>query len=426
MTKTLTPEELARLRQAGQPQLEPDESPHAPLLRLLASMGRERLVQLLTEQHYAPAEVVFAEGERGDAMALIWAGRVAVVRGPWEAPVVLGYRGPGELVGEMALLEEAPRSASVVALEPLRLLHIDRAAFAELLDSNPAIGASIMTSLSARLREADNIRQADAQAGRELSRQVASLESEKEQLLESQRLRQETSDLIIHDLRNPLGVLLNVLQMLEMTLPAETLQANYQLLQIGSAAGERMRRLVDSLLDVSRMETGEAPLHLSEVDLGRLVQAAFERERLTWDEGRVRGACHVPPDLGTVVCDEERIDRVVANLIDNAIKYTPGGGQVTVAVEAQGDQVVLSVTDTGPGIPPEERERIFERFARLARDRSKRRGFGLGLAFCRLAVEAHGGRIWVEPGPGGVGSSFVLTLPRRPAPAGRPPRSCAT
>jgi signal transduction histidine kinase len=196
-----------------------------------------------------------------------------------------------------------------------------------------------------------------------------------------------------------------------MVLPADVVQANRELLQIGSAASERMRRLVDSLLDVSRLEAGEAQLRLAEVDMGRLVQAAFDREQLVWQEGRVRGQCLVPPGLEAVVCDEERIDRVVANLIDNAVKYTPAGGQVTVAVEAHDGQVAVSVTDSGPGIPPEERERIFQRFARLARDRGKRRGFGLGLAFCRLAVEAHGGRIWVEPGPGGVGSRFVFTLP---------------
>jgi two-component system clock-associated histidine kinase SasA len=161
------------------------------------------------------------------------------------------------------------------------------------------------------------------------------------------------------------------------------------------------------------LETGEAPLRLNEVDLGRLVQAAFDREKLVWQEGRVRGQCHVPPAVGTVLCDEERIDRVVANLIDNAIKYTPGGGQVTVIAEPGEGEVIVSVIDTGPGIPPEERERIFQRFARLARDRGKRRGFGLGLVYCRLAVEAHGGRIWVEPGPKGMGSCFVFTLPRQ-------------
>lgn len=413
--RRLNAEELERLRDSGPAAPEAAETTHPALLRLLASVDRGLLRQLMTEHRYEAGDVVCGEGERGDAMYLIWAGRVAIVRGDWQAPVVLGYRGPGETVGEMAVLEDAPRSAAVVALEPLRLLRIDRPGFSQLVNSNPAIGASIMSSLSARLREADNVRQAGAQAGRRLARQVADLESEKEQLLESQRVRQETSDLIVHDLRNPLTAIGNVLQMLEMMLPPEALQANRQLLEIGGASAARMRRLVDSLLDVSRLETGEAQLNLTEVDLGRLVQNAFDREKLVWQEGRVRGQCLTAPGVGTVLCDEDRIDRVVANLVDNAIKYTPGGGQVTVTVEAQGDQVAVSVADTGLGIPPEERERIFERFSRLARDRSKRRGFGLGLAFCRLAVEAHGGRIWVEPGTGGVGSRFVFTLPRRPA-----------
>lgn len=414
--RSLNAVELARLRDSGPVSAEAAEPPHPSLLRLLASVERPLLLQIMTEQHNAPGEVIFHEGEPGDAMYLIWAGRVAVVRGDWQSPVVLGFRGPGEAVGEMAVLEGAPRSATVVALEPLRLLRVDRPGFTRLLNSSPAIGASIMASLSARLREAADITQAGAQAGRQLARQVADLESEKEQLLEAQRMRQETSDLIVHDLRNPLGAIGNVLQMLEMMLPPEALQANGQLLEIGSAAAARMRRLVDSLLDVSRLETGEAPLRLTDVDVGRLAQAAFDREKLVWQEGRVHGRCLVPAGLGTVRCDEERIDRVLGNLIDNAVKYTPGGGTVTVAVEALGSEMVVSVTDTGPGIPEEEREHIFERFARLARDRGRRRGFGLGLAFCRLAVEAHGGRIWVEPGPGGGGSRFVFTLPRSPGP----------
>jgi len=413
-TRKLTPEELAHLRDAG-PVPEHAAAASPSLLHLLASVDRQMLFELMTEQHYAAGEIVFNEGEEGDALYLIWAGRVAVVRGDWQAPVVLGYRGPGETVGEMAVLDDAPRSASVLALEPLRLLRIDRAGFMQLLNSNPAIGASIMVSLSARLREAATIRQVSAQAGRHLARQVADLQSEKEHLLEAQRMRQETSDLIVHDLRNPLATIGNVLQMLEMMLPAEILEANRELLQIGSAASERMQRLVDSLLDVSRLETGEAPLRLAEVDLGHLVQSVFDRQKLVWQEGRVRGQCRVSPDVGTARCDDERIDRVVANLIDNAIKYTPGGGQVTVTVEMLEDEAMVSVADTGPGIPPEERERIFQRFARLTRDRGKRRGFGLGLVYCRLAVEAHGGRIWVEPGPKGVGSCFVFTLPRRPA-----------
>jgi signal transduction histidine kinase len=109
--------------------------------------------------------------------------------------------------------------------------------------------------------------------------------------------------------------------------------------------------------------------------------------------------------------DEEKIDRVLANLIDNALKFTPKGGEITIAVEEQDKHVLVSVANTGPTIPPRDGERIFDRFAQLSETSHQRRGWGLGLAFCRLAVEAHGGRIWVEPGEGGEGNRFVFSLP---------------
>jgi signal transduction histidine kinase len=118
----------------------------------------------------------------------------------------------------------------------------------------------------------------------------------------------------------------------------------------------------------------------------------------------------LPDELPPITVDEEKIERVLANLIGNAIKYTPGEGKITVTAEAQDDHIQVNVTDTGPGISPEDRKRIFERFAQVEGS-SSRQGFGLGLSFCRLAVEAHGGQIWVESGDDEIGSRFSFTLP---------------
>jgi len=411
-SERLTAQELNRL--LDDPRLSADEPgipSDASLLGLLASIDREMLGTMMAEQEYAPGEVIFREGAAGDAMYLIRSGRVAVLKGSFQSPTILGQRGPGEAVGEMALLEDKPRSASVVALEHLRMLRIDRSSFQQFLNSNPAIGLSLMASLSARLRAADKVLTDDARVGKQLTRRVSELQSEKERLLELQRVRQETSDLILHDLRNPLGTVYAAIHMLEMVLPKEVLEANRDLLNLADSSLSRIQRLVDSLLDVARMEASQAELQLTEASLSYLIDEAARQASLSLKRCGISLVSSVPDDLPPVLIDVEKVERVLANLLDNAIKYTPAGGRVSVTAAAQDSQVLVSISDVGPGIPPEDRERIFERFAQVRGNEPRRRGFGLGLTFCRLAVEAHGGRIWVEPGEGGTGSRFSFTLP---------------
>ncbi len=120
----------------------------------------------------------------------------------------------------------------------------------------------------------------------------------------------------------------------------------------------------------------------------------------------------IPPTTPHVQADLEKITRVLTNLVDNALKFTPEGGQVALSADILDDQtLVVRVSDTGPGIPLEYREKIFDRFTQVPGFRGRRRGSGIGLTFCKLAIEAHGGHIWVEPRPG-EGSIFSLTLPR--------------
>ncbi len=137
----------------------------------------------------------------------------------------------------------------------------------------------------------------------------------------------------------------------------------------------------------------------------------------------------LPATLPSMLYDESKIERVLANLMDNAFKYTPKNGEICIAATPGATDVQVSVTDAGPGIPEAERQRIFERFTQVQGDAvARRRGFGLGLTFCKLAVEAHGGAIWVEPGPGGVGARFIFTLPFAPpgmVAAGSPEKDAA-
>jgi signal transduction histidine kinase len=392
-------------------------TPDSYFLDLLASIDRSLLDKLMSEHKYARGEIIFKEGDRGDSMYLIRSGRVVVVKGDLDleasatTPTILGYRGPGEIIGEMALLEGRPRSASIIAVERLRMLKISRESFQELLNSEPALGMSIMASLSARLRAADTVRDADTQVGKHLVKQVSELRTEKQQLLEIQRLREETSNFIIHDLRNPLGIVNGVIHMLEMVLPEEILEDNQKLLDAAKSASGRMQLLVDSLLDVARLEAGRDEFNLTPMNIQTVIEKAIGRVAPTLELSDITVAVQVDDDMPAFIADEEKIDRVLTNLIDNAIKYTPDGGKITVTAVREDDHVKIGVNDTGPGIPSEERERIFQRFAQVKGDRPRRRGFGLGLTFCQLAVEGHGGRIWVEEGENGIGSRFMFTLP---------------
>ena len=411
-SEKLTPLEFDRLLNTETVSVEPSDMELGPsFLHLLATAGRQLLSKLLTEHHYEPGEFIFKEGDIGDTMYIIWSGRVAVVKGDFKAPTVLGYRGVGEIIGEMALLEDQPRSASVVALESSRILRIKREDFEQWLSENPKLGLSILGTLSARLRAADDDRKASSKVKSQLSQQVTNLQSEKQHLLELERLRQSTIDFIVHDLRHPISSLFGAINILEMVLPDDVLQANKQLLDIATANCDHLQLMVASLLDIARMDEGVTELNLVSVNLSQLVEEAIRRASVFTDLENITVNPIIPDNLPTIRADKDKIYRVLSNLLNNAIKYTPNKGQIIIATELKDDHLLVSVTDTGPGIEPEDRERIFDRYVQITGSNVRPGGFGLGLAFCRIAVEAHGGRIWVEPRDNGEGSQFSFTLP---------------
>ena len=382
----------------------------------------DRLEEIVTGQRYAPGDVIFREGEESnDCAYVICAGRVVAFKGDAQSPMVLGYRGAGEIIGEMALLDGEPRSATVVAIEDLSLLKIDCEDFHRLLQNTPDIGRDIMTTLTTRLRSAEDIRSLDLEAGRQLASRVDELQAQKAHLEQLDQLRRETSDLIVHDLRNPLHLIGGVLGLLKMALPDETLKANRELFDLADVAYGRIQRLIEALLEVAKMEAGQAQLQLEPTPLPPLVSEIIAQE-LVAAKKRRRLAIHatLPPDLPLLMIDPHAIERVLINLLDNAVSFTPDDGMIAVEAAAEPDCVRVSVADSGPGIPPEDCVRIFERFAQVPRN-ALRRGFGLGLTFCRLTIEAHGGRIWVEPGEGGFGSRFIFTLPRSSSSANSAP-----
>jgi two-component system phosphate regulon sensor histidine kinase PhoR len=172
---------------------------------------------------------------------------------------------------------------------------------------------------------------------------------------------------------------------------------------------DSMTQMVQELLELSRIESGQAPLRLFPTQVAMLVEPAVERLRPQAERANLTLAVVLPVELPQVMVDADRICQVIINLVHNAIKFTAPGGFVTVTARCVHDSVVISVADTGIGIPSADVPRIFERFYKADRARSGG-GTGLGLAIAKHTVQAHNGRIWVES-VDGEGSTFSFTLP---------------
>jgi NtrC-family two-component system sensor histidine kinase KinB len=225
---------------------------------------------------------------------------------------------------------------------------------------------------------------------------------------DAEALREDMTRMMVHDLRNPLTNIIAALDVLEL---AVTGDEDKRIVELAHAGTDRLMGLINSLLEISKLEARQMPLNRKPVAWDWLVETARERVQVIADSAGVVMRVNVPPGLPQADADADVILRVLVNLLDNAIHFSPPGAAVEVSVVWAEDRPVAEcrVHDQGLGIPVEYRERIFLKFYQMPGPR-RRRGTGLGLPFCRLAVEAHGGRIWAEENSGG-GSVFVFTLP---------------
>ena len=193
-------------------------------------------------------------------------------------------------------------------------------------------------------------------------------------------------------------------------------EPNHEMLQVMLAQSERLGRLVEQLLDLSKLESGEVPLRREEVVLAPLVSLVMSEIEVASADRDVDVRSDVPDDLPPIEADPERVHQVIFNLVDNAVRFTPEGGEVRIEAHRHDGSVEVSVADTGVGIPSEALPRLFERFYRVDPARAREDGgTGIGLAIARSVVEAHGGTIRAESEPG-HGSTFTFDLPvARPA-----------
>jgi two-component system phosphate regulon sensor histidine kinase PhoR len=237
-----------------------------------------------------------------------------------------------------------------------------------------------------------------------------------------QQIRTEFIDNLSHELRTPLSTV---------SLLAETLARDAERADVPERMKERIAKvevetghlvqMVSELLDLARIEGGSQLRMDEDVDLGRLAESSAERLRLFAERQGVTIAVEVAPGVPLVRGDEDRLGQVFVNLVHNAVKFSPDGGDVAIQVRREGDVVAVSVRDHGIGIAKADRTRIFERFYKTDRARVRGGGTGLGLSIARHVIQGHGGRMGVESEEG-KGSTFTFTVPLRgPDPSTTPP-----
>jgi two-component system, OmpR family, sensor histidine kinase MtrB len=228
------------------------------------------------------------------------------------------------------------------------------------------------------------------------------------------RLERQTRDLltflagVAHDLRNPLASIRMALQRMERGRASLSEDRRQSTLEIVGRQVTRLERIVGDFLDATRIEAGYLELKLESCDLRAAAREAVDLYATSSPDHRLD--LSAPDRPVEVTCDRERVGQVLNNLVSNAIKYSPRGGDVFVSVEERDDEAVISVSDSGIGVAPSERELIFEPFRRTVASRETAPGVGLGLSVARRIIEAHHGYIDLDSSPG-VGSTFRMHLP---------------
>jgi signal transduction histidine kinase len=359
--------------------------------RLFSQLDRDKLAELkqvARERNFAAGQEIFREGDAGDGVHIVKSGLVEI-----SVCVSAGVRrvfsqiNPGDVFGEMAVLDDQPRSASAVACEPTSVYFIPRTSFLKLVEGSPALAMAFTREISNRLREFD----------RQYLREV----------LQAERLSVvgRFARSIIHDLKNPLNIIGLTAEVAGM--PQTTPEVRRDAVTTIRQQVDRISDLVSEILEFTQGPSGELVLPPSDF-------AGFVHQIVA--DLRAEGALKMvtvklenePPSLG-VILNPKRLSRVFHNIVHNATEAMPGGGRVLLRFERRPTEVVTEIEDTGPGIAPEMEGRLFEPFATFG----KVHGTGLGLSICKRIIEDHHG--WMaarsEPGRGAV-FSFGLPIPR--------------
>ncbi len=360
------------------------------------------ILRLARKKTYSAGTVLCREGDSGNTFYLIAEGRVQYSkRMPNGEEHVMRFGEAGSFFGEMSLLHDTPRSATVTAVEDTTVIEIDRNIFEIALDQNPRIVMTLMRTLIERMRAND------AQALADLQDEKEKVEQAYEELRYQEQRRNEFLDTMAHELRTPLTAAKGYIQLIKsgaMQGPALTMGIDKI-----NVAFNRIISLVNDLLFVQEMALLD--FGFSQVEITDVLNEALDTIREINQAGAAWIQLHIPEETPKLIADYDGLVRAFTHLLDNAVKFSPEGGDIIVRVIPHQDYLDVIIRDHGVGIPSEFMPRLFERFERVEKYGNYLfGGLGLGLAIVKHIIESHGGKIEVQSELG-VGSEFTIRLP---------------
>ncbi|HSQ32625.1 MAG TPA: ATP-binding protein [Gemmatimonadaceae bacterium] len=244
-----------------------------------------------------------------------------------------------------------------------------------------------------------------------------SLEDTLRKLREVEKMRDDLMKMIVHDLKTPLTSVLATMEMLADGDFGPLNEQQRKMLSDAESKAEDLLALIGDLLEVSRIEEATMTLDVQPIAPAALLNEVIHEWDIRFQQEGAAATVDVSDDAPVFEADKALLKRVIGNLVQNALTHSATAVRLQMSARRDGDGILFTVADNGPGIPPEYHEVIFRKFERVKNPNMPRtRSSGLGLAFCKLVVEAHGGRIWVQSAGEGKGSSFHFSLPPRPIP----------
>ncbi len=363
----------------------------------------EELIAFSKVRAYPPGSVLCRENAIEDRFYMILEGEVEVTKViNHDENRLLKTLGPGDFFGEMALIHNAPRAATVTAKSALTTLELDKTAFDRVLHNSSSIAMAMVSEISDRLRSNDQL------AVDDLRMRASELAEAYQKLAEQELARREFLSNIAHELRTPLQVATGYLQMLQNgIMKGEQLTAG---LETVSRSVQQIATLVNDILFLQEMD-----LVLDEfraVDMSDVARAVIDKYNEKAVERGVNLRLFPNPSLPHASGDLKSLERALMALVDNAIKFSPKGGDVIIRLNSNPDTIHVAVEDHGIGIAKESQRKIFDRFYHLEKHEDNLfSGIGLGLAITRQVIMQHQGSLEIDSEPG-KGTTFTMILPK--------------